>query len=494
MRRLVFQPISNRISRAFDAQVPHMVKLQEQQLQLLLETAKTTAFGKAHDFARIKTYADYRKAVPLITYEQFRPWVDRIAGGESSVLWPGKPKYFALSSGTSSGVKYIPVTPQSLASTMRGKLLYTSNFTSRMGMGAVHNGSFILFADSHHFIKHGEIPAAAISAILSVTKPWYIRNFDYPTRATQEIKSYDEKVTAMIRETMGKRITGIVAMPPWLMLFLQRLPEITGKTFAETYPDFQLLCTSGMSYEPYRQLTEQLIGKPFEQVQAYPSSEGFFGFQYNLGSPDIMLLPQNGLFFEFIPEEELQAAEPRRFNMREVETGVRYALAVSTNGGLWAYMPGDLVEFTSLQPHLIRIVGRVGSILNEFGEHLTVAECEEGIAATAREQQCAVIDFALHAVHGGEREKPVHEWFVAFDAPDADTEKFAAALDAWLVKKSLCYRDLIVGNAMKPLRIKKLQPDAFEKVMQRQGKTGTQLKPLRFLTETQVRMLEEFTS
>lgn len=492
MRRLIFQPISDRISKNFDAQVERVVFLQQQQLHKLLAVTYNTAFGKAHGFENVRSYADYCKATPLISYEQLRPWIDRIAGGEPDVLWPGKPKYFALSSGTSSGVKYIPVTPQSLKGTLHGKLLYTSNFTSRMGMGVVHSGSFILFADSHHFIKHGEIPAAAISAILSVSKPWYIRNFDYPTRATQEINSYDEKVSAMIRETMGKRITGIVAMPPWLMLFLQRLPEITGKTFAEVYPDFKLLCTSGMNYEPYRQLTEKLIGKPFEQVQAYPSSEGFFGFQYNLGSPDLVLLPQNGIFFEFIPEEELSAAEPKRFRLGEVETGVRYALAITTNAGLCAYMPGDIIEFTSLRPHLIRIAGRIGSILNVFGEHLTIAECEEGIAAIAREKNCPVIDFALHAVQGKEHEKPYHEWFVAFEEETAPAELFAAALDAWLVQKSLCYRDLIKGNAMLPLRITMLQPDAFEKVMRRQGKTGTQVKPLRFLSEELARLLAEF--
>lgn len=490
MRRLVFAVAARSICRKLGAQLPAFAALQQQQLQELLVQGRPTSYGRAFGFSSVRTYADFRKATPLIRYETLRPYTDRIAAGENDVLWPGLPDYFALSSGTSSGIKHIPVTQAALLSQRRGRMLHGANFTERLGLGAVHSGRLILFADSHHFVKHGCIPSAAISAILSSTLPWYVKQRDFPSPQTQQLSNYDEKVTAMVRETMGKKITGIVALPPWLLLFLERVETISGKPFSETYPDFQLLSTSGMSFEPYRQRVEELIGKPFVHLQTYPASEGFFGFQYDAGDPSMLLLPHNGIFYEFVREETLHEAQPQRYCISEVETGVRYALVITTNAGLWGYLPGDIVEFTSLQPPKIRIAGREGNILNVFGEHLTTDECETLIAQVCREQNCSITDFALTPVMQQAGELPHHRWLIEFSKAPADLPAFAAHLDALLVAKNLCYRDLIRGKAMQPLKIKMLSKGAFTRAMAAGGKTGAQQKTKRFPGTESVRLLE----
>jgi len=490
LRRLLFPPIAAGLCRKLYAQLDHAAALQKQLLGELLRQGARTAYGKSYGFSSIRSYDDFRKATPLITYEALKPHIERIAAGESDVLWPGRPGYFALSSGTSSGVKHIPVTKGSLNAQRRGRLLHAANFTARLGLGEVHKGNFILFADSHHFVQHGDIPSAAISAILSSTLPSFVKQRDYPSPQTQQLKNYDEKITAMVRETLGKRITGIVALPPWLSMFLKRVPEISGRPFAETYPHFRLLSTSGMSFEPYRQSVQELIGKPFAHLQTYPSSEGFFGFQNALDDPSILLLPQNGIFFEFVPESEMNAAQPKRFLLSEVELNVPYALVISTNAGLWSYLPGDLVEFTSLRPAKVRILGRAGNILNVLGEHLTVHECETLIAQACREHGCSLADFALAAVLPGNGALPFHRWYIEFEKAPASLAAFAARLDELLVAKNLCYRDLIGGKAMRPLEIKMLPPQSFRKAMEQSGKTGTQQKTKRFASAQTVALLD----
>ncbi|TND09909.1 MAG: GH3 auxin-responsive promoter [Bacteroidetes bacterium] len=493
LRRILFTPIARKISRGLYLQLQHSGRLQEELLMRFLRESAKTVYGKQAGFEKIRNYDDYRKALPAVSYEQVKPFINRIAAGESDVLWPGKPDYFALSSGTSSGIKHIPVTRESLQSQKRGRLFHAANFTARLGLGEVHDGNFILFADSHHFVNHGEIPSAAISAILSSNLPWYVKRRDFPSPETQQIKNYDEKIAAMIRETAGQKITGIVALPPWLMMFLKRVPEISGKSFAETYPHFRLLSTSGMSFEPYKAAVQELIGKPFAHVQTYPASEGFFGFQYELNDPSILLLPANGIFFEFIPEEDLGSSSPRRFCLSEVEQNIRYGLVITTNAGLWSYMPGDLVEFTSLQPHKIRIIGRTGNMLNAFGEHLTTDECEMILAQCCSEFQCSISDFVLVPVMQQGNELPYHRWFIEFMKPPAAFPAFAAKLDELLVNKNLCYRDLIRGKAIQELHINVVPAGSFAKLMEQKGKTGTQQKTKRFPDTESVRFLENYS-
>lgn len=463
---------------------------QQKLLSRLLHTAQHTVYGQKHGFGSVRQYDDFRKQTPLIRYDELLPFIDRIAAGESDVLWPGRPGYFALSSGTSSGTKHIPVTKASLQSQRRGRLLHAVNFTHRLGLGGVHRGRFLLFADSHHFVQHGNIPAAAISAILSSTLPRFIKNRDFPSPETQQITNYEGKIDAMIRETAGQNITAIVAMPPWLMLFLKRLHELTGKTLSEYYPDFRLLSTSGMSFEPYRSAATELIGGNFTQLQTYPASEGFVGFQYDAGDPSMVLLPDNGIFFEFIPEEEEGLASPHRYALWEVKTGVRYQLVISTNAGLWAYLPGDVVEFVSTEPYRIRLAGRAGHILNAFGEHLTAGECETLLAQCSREFDTPVRDFMLAPVMQGTTGLPHHHWFIEFLRSPKETAAFALRLQELLVQQNLCYRDLVHGKAITRPRITVLPENGFARLMEWRGKTGVQQKTNRFADEKTAAFLE----
>ena len=483
---------SRRLNRRFQRQLIDVPNVQLQVLQRLVSAAAHTEFGLKHHFSDISSPLDLRQAIPLSTYNDHAPYIQKIADGASDVLWRGRPLYFATSSGTTSGKKYLPITREMLNTQFDATLTNMSNFTYRLGLHDVHKGKWVLFADPPIFHSFGTIKSGALSSILTAEKPKWVNRMSFPTKKTDLIPEYEDKITATARETIGQDIRGIVAMPPLLLLYLRKVEELSGKPFHRVFPNLRIISTAGMSFEPYRDLVQSIVNQKVTYLQAYPASEGYFAFQNEKQDTSMVLLPDSGMFYEFVPVSEMDKPNPRRFWIGEVEIGVPYVIHIHTCAGLWGYNMGDVVEFTQLNPPKLRVLGRVGQSLNAFGEHFTQVEVDTAVAKVVRETGCAVTDFALTPVLVTENGLPRHEWFVEFEN-GADVHQFSQKLDDVLCKQNMCYDDLIRGKALNPLTINSLRRGTFKNLMLETGRAGTQYKTRRFIQTEEAQLLRKIS-
>lgn len=483
---------SRRLTRRFQRQLIDVPNVQLQVLQQLMRSAKYTEFGLKHYFRDITTPEDLRQAIPLSTYNDHAPYIQKIADGASNVLWHGRPLYFATTSGTTSGKKYLPITREILNTQFEATLTNMANFTYHLGLHDVHRGKWVLFADPPIFHPFGTIKSGALSSILTAEKPKWVNQMSFPTRKTNIIPEYEDKITATARETIGHDIRGIVAMPPLLLLYLRKVEELSGKPFNRVFPNLRVIATAGMSFEPYRDLVQSIVNQDVAYLQGYPASEGYFAFQNELHDTSMVLMPNTGIFYEFVPVSEIEKPNPRRLWIQEVEVGVPYVIHIHTCAGLWGYNMGDVVEFTQLNPPKLRILGRVGQSLNAFGEHFTQVEVDSAVAKVVRETGSKVTDFALTPVLISENGLPYHEWFVEFEN-GGDTHKFSQRLDEVLCKQNMCYDDLIRGKALNILTINTLRRGTFKKMMIETGRAGTQYKTRRFIQNDEAQLLKKIS-
>jgi hypothetical protein len=479
LKSTIIQVLADRTKRRLETESRDAVQFQQATFEMLIQKAKPTAFGNEHGFREIKTHRDFTRLVPVRDYEAFRPSIERIVNGEHHVLWPGRPIYFAKTSGTTSGVKYIPITQESIHNHVDCARDALFNMFIRAKLRNLFDGKMIFLSGSPELKELEGIPTGRLSGIVNHWVPSWLKGNQLPSYKTNCIEDWETKVDLIAKETMHADMRLISGIPPWVQMYYERLLELTGKrTVKEIFPNLQLFVYGGVNFEPYRDQLEQLTGGPVASLETFPSSEGFIAFQDTTDVHDGLALQSNaGIFYEFVPVDEIANEHPTRLTLPEVETGKQYAMVLTTNAGLWAYNLGDTIEFTSTAPYRLRVTGRTKQFISAFGEHVIVKEVEEALRETVRKHPCTVLEFTVAPqVHAGNGEKPYHEWWIEFGDAPQEMALFARDLNAAMVDQNLYYHDLIAGNILQPLIVRRLPKGSFKSFMHSLGKLGGQNK------------------
>jgi len=498
-RSFIISPFAKNIARSIDRWSVEAVVRQEKIFQKLISQAAHTAFGRDHDFSNIRTYEDFKKAVPIRDYEELKNYIEKIKNGEKDILWPGLPAYFAKTSGTTSGVKYIPMSKESTPLHFGTARNASFNYFARTGNGQWLDGKMIFLSGSPELEETGGIPTGRLSGISNHLVPGWLRTNQLPSWKTNCIEDWEEKLERIVDETVNADMRLISGIPPWVQMYYERLLERTGKrTVKEIFPNYSLFAYGGVNFEPYRAKLEELVGGHVDSVETYPASEGFIAFQDafpNVGrvlnpsdvKTGLLLNADAGMFFEFVPADEIFNENPTRLWLRDVEIGVNYALILNTNAGLWGYNIGDTVQFVSKNPYRIVVTGRVKHFISAFGEHVIGKEVEEAILPVANASGARIVEFTVAPqVNPPEGGLPYHEWFIEFDTPPADLAAFAADVDLRMRTQNIYYDDLITGNILRPLKIRVMRRDAFREYMKSQGKLGGQNKVPRLANDRKI--------
>jgi hypothetical protein len=487
-RSFLVRPFAKSIARDIDRWSAQAIDCQEKTRAQLVARAAHIAFGRDHRFAEIKHYEDFKKAIPIRDYEDLKPYIERVKNGEPDVLWPGRPAYFAKTSGTTSGVKYIPMSHESTPlhfGTARNALF---NYFARTGKGQWLDGKMIFLSGSPELGTTNGIPTGRLSGISNHLVPAWLRTNQLPSWRTNCIEDWEEKLEHIVNETVSADMRLISGIPPWVQMYYERLLERTGKrTVREIFPHYSVFVWGGVNFEPYRAKLEELVGGPMDTVETYPASEGFIAFQDAFPSQGLLLNANAGVFFEFVPADEIFNENPTRLWLRDVQIGVNYALVLHTNAGLWGYDIGDTVQFVSKNPYRIVVTGRVKHFISAFGEHVIGKEVEEALLPVARAAGVRIVEFTVAPqVNPPEGGLPYHEWFVEFDNPPADLDAFALQVDAAMREQNIYYDDLLTGNILRALKIRPLCRDAFREYMKSEGKLGGQNKVPRLANDRKI--------
>ena len=444
----------------------------------LLNKAKLTAFGQDHGFETIQTYQDFKKSVPIRDYEQLRPYIERVAAGEANVLWPGKPLYFAKTSGTTSGVKYIPISKESMPEHIKAARNALLGYIHETGDTSFVNGKMIFLQGSPVLEKKSGIDTGRLSGIVAHHVPAYLQKNRLPSYETNCIDDWETKVDAIVAETLHQDLRLISGIPPWVQMYFDKLSQVAkGKKVKDIFKNFSLFVYGGVNFEPYRAKLEEAIGKKVASIETYPASEGFIAYQDSQADKGLLLLADAGIFFEFIPVAEYFNENPTRLSLADVALDTNYALILNTSAGLWGYSIGDTIKFVSKQPYKIMVTGRIKHFISAFGEHVIAEEVESALLAVAAKQAVQITEFTVAPqVNPPEGGLPYHEWFIEFVQPPKELASFAAALDEAMQQKNSYYHDLIAGKILQPLHIRLVQKDGFIEYMRTQGKLGGQNK------------------
>lgn len=460
---------------------------QEKVFQELIEKAKDTKFGKDHDFKNIKSYADFSKKVPVRDYEELRFYVDKMVAGEEDILWPGKPLYYAKTSGTTSGAKYIPLTKDSMPSHINAARNAILCYIAETGNAKFVDGKMIFLQGSPEMEEKNGVKLGRLSGIVAHYVPSYLQKNRMPSWETNCIDDWETKVDAIVEETRSENMSVISGIPSWVQMYFERLQQKTGKKVGELFPNFDLFIYGGVNYEPYRSKFENLIGRKVDSIELYPASEGFFAFQDKQTEKGMLLQLDSGMFYEFIKADEFFEENPKRLSIGEVETGVNYVMLVSSNAGLWAYNIGDTVQFTSTNPYRVMVSGRIKHFISAFGEHVIAKEVEEAMQEATAATKARISEFTVAPqITPKNEELPYHEWFIEFEKEPEDLAKFSKTLDESLQKQNSYYFDLIEGKILQPLKISRVPENGFQQYMKSIGKLGGQNKLPRLANDRKI--------
>ncbi len=477
IRSLLSKPLATWIASQQKKWASNPIITQEKVFQYLIKAAKNTAFGKDHDFAAIRHHQDFVARVPIRDYEGLRPYIDRIIKGESDILWRGKPSYFAKTSGTTSGVKYIPLTKESIPNHINGARNALLNYVYETGNAGFLDRKLIFLSGSPTLDKKGDILTGRLSGIVNHHVPAYLRSNQMPSYETNCIEDWEAKLEKVIEETLKEDMSLISGIPPWVQMYFDRIEERTGKKIKDVFPNFSLFVQGGVNFEPYKAKLFESIGKKIDSIELFPASEGFFAYQNKQDEEGLLLLLNAGIFYEFIPAEEYFNENPTRLTIGEVEVGKYYALIINNNAGLWGYSLGDTVKFVSTNPYKLIVSGRIKHFISAFGEHVIGEEVEKTLKFGVEQfPETEVVEFTVAPQVTPLEGLPYHEWLIAFAKPPHSLEAFSKALDTQLQKLNIYYEDLVGGGILHPLKITPLQPDAFIHYMKAKGKLGGQNK------------------
>lgn len=444
----------------------------------LIEKAKDTDFGKDHDFKNIKTYKDFTERVPVRDYEELRSYVDEMVSGKPDVLWPGKPLYFAKTSGTTSGAKYIPLTKESMPYHIEAARDAILHYIAETGKAKFVNGKMIFLQGSPELDEKNGIKLGRLSGIVAHYVPSYLQKNRLPSWETNCIEDWETKVDAIVEETKNENMSVISGIPSWVQMYFEQLQKKTGKKVGDLFPEFQLFIYGGVNYEPYRAKFENLIGRKVDSIELYPASEGFFAYQDSQTKKGMLLLLNSGIFYEFIKASEFFDENPQRLRINEVELNTNYVMIISSNAGLWGYNIGDTIQFTSLKPYRVIVSGRIKHFISAFGEHVIAKEVEHALQeAVSQSTHVRINEFTVAPnITPQEGGLPYHQWFIEFQNEPLDITDFAQKIDLALQVQNSYYLDLIKGKILQTLKIVPMKKDSFNDYMKSQGKMGGQNK------------------
>ncbi len=488
VRSKILKPIAKRIAKQIDRWSADAVGAQQEVFEQLIKVGEKTAFGKDHHFKKINSHDAFSAHVPIRDYEDLKPYIERIRKGESDVLWRGRPKYFAKTSGTTSGVKYIPLTKDSIPNhfgTARNALF---NYYARTGNGDFLNGKMIFLSGSPEMTKVGGINTGRLSGIVNHQVPKWLRTNQLPSYQTNCIEEWEDKLENIVNETIDEDMRLISGIPPWVQMYYEHLLERSGKKYIkDIFPNYSVFVYGGVNFEPYRATLEELVGKRLDSVETYPASEGFIAFQDDQNEKGLLLNAYSGIFYEFIPADEILNDNPKRLTLKDIELGVNYAIIINNNAGLWAYNIGDTVEFVSKDPYRLIVTGRIKHFISAFGEHVIGKEVENAVLSVANDEAVKIVEFTVAPqVKPPEGGLPYHEWFIEFEKIPENLSAFAAKVDKMMERQNIYYEDLISGNILQPLKITPLTKDAFRNYMKSQGKLGGQNKVPRLSNDRKI--------
>ncbi|SHG17058.1 GH3 auxin-responsive promoter family protein [Flavobacterium johnsoniae] len=453
------------------------VETQFEVFKSLIQNAKETQFGKDHHFDTIKTFEDFQKNVPVRDYEDLKDYIEKVKIGEENILWKGKPLYFAKTSGTTSGAKYIPLTKESMPTHVNAARNAILHYINETGNADFVDGKMIFLQGSPILTEKHGIKFGRLSGIVAHFVPKYLQKNRMPSWETNCIEDWDTKVNTIVGETIKENMSVISGIPSWVQMYFERLQEKSGgKKIGEIFKNFNLFIYGGVNYEPYRAKFEQMIGKKVDSIELFPASEGFFAYQDSQKEKGMLLLLNSGIFYEFIKADEFFTEKPKRYTIGEVEIGVNYALIVSTNAGLWGYNIGDTIQFTSLKPYRVIVSGRIKHYISAFGEHVIANEVENAMKEATAGTNIVINEFTVAPQITPANGLPYHEWLIEFEKEPENIQAFAEAIDDSMRKQNIYYDDLITGNVLQKVVITRVSKNGFQEYMKSQGKLGGQNK------------------
>ncbi len=448
----------------------------------LVQTARYTEWGRKYGYADISDPDEFRRRVPLQDYEQVKPYVARLRKGEQNLLWPTDTKWFAKSSGTTSDrSKFIPVSREALEDChyKGGKDLIAFHYQQFPESKLYQGMSLVVGGSSNIEQFRADAYSGDLSAIIIRNLPVWVEVRRTPVIETALMENWEEKIERMARETMREDVSCIAGVPSWTLVLMKRILELTGKkNILEVWPNLELFMHGGVSFRPYRAQFEALIPSPtMNYLESYNASEGSFAIQDRHGADDMLLMLDYGIFYEFVPLEEVGSATPRTLLVHEVEVGVSYAIVISTNGGLWRYMPGDTVRFTSVKPYRIQVSGRTRSFINAFGEELIVENADKGVEAACQATGAVVSEYTAAPVYMDEEARGGHEWVIEFSTPPDDLTAFVQVMDDTMRRINSDYDAKRRGDmALRAPYVHVVAPGTFYAWMKQRGKLGGQNK------------------
>ena len=478
LKAALSKPLARSVAKKIKQWSARPIETQQEEFKKLIAKGATTAFGKAHDFAGITDYASFKERVPVRDYEGLSEYFLRVADGEADVVWPGKPIYLAKTSGTTSGAKYIPITKDSMPSHINAAKNALLMYIAETGKADFLGGKMIFLQGSPELEEKSGIPLGRLSGIVAHHVPNYLQRNRMPSFEVNCIDDWETKVDAIVGETLPKDMRLISGIPAWVQMYFERLQEASGgKAIKDVFPNFSLFVYGGVNYDPYRSRFAQLIGKSVDSIELYPASEGFIAFQDSQQEKGMLLILNDGIFYEFIPADEFYNENPTRVSLADVKLGVNYVIILNTNAGLWGYNIGDTIKFVSDDPYRIIVTGRIKHFTSAFGEHVIAEEVESALQAAVAQVPAEVVEFTVAPqVNPPEGELPYHEWFVEFTRMPNDAAQFRTVIDEAMQEQNIYYRDLREGNIVQALKITPIERDGFQKFMKSRGKLGGQNK------------------
>jgi len=463
------------------------VKTQEKVFQEILQKASHTKFGEDHNFSSIKSHQDFVTQVPIRDYEQLKHYVELVVEGQENILWPGKPLYFAKTSGTTSGAKYIPITKESIKQQIEASRNAILNYINETGHTSFVDGRMIFLQGSPVMQEKNGIQLGRLSGISAHYVPNYLQKNRLPSWQTNCIEDWETKVETIVEETINEDMTVIAGIPSWVQMYFERLKAKGGKPIGELFKNFQLFIYGGVNFEPYRAKFEHLMGRKVDSIELFPASEGFFAYQNSQKEKGMLLLLNSGIFYEFVRADEFYNDNAKRVTIKQVELLVNYVMIISTNAGLWAYNLGDTVQFISLKPYKIIVSGRIKHFISAFGEHVIAKEVEEAMQKAVAQTNAQVSEFTVAPQITPEQDElPFHEWFIEFEREPSNMSSFITILDASLQKQNSYYFDLIEGKILQTLKVTSIKKGGFQTFMKSIGKLGGQNKVQRLANDRKV--------
>jgi hypothetical protein len=478
---------ARRIAKRTAKWVNNPIVTQENLFKGLIKKAKKTQFGKDHHFDKIRTHADFVKQIPVRDYEELKPYIEKVVRGDHDILWPKKPIYFAKTSGTTSGVKYIPITEESIKNQVEASRNAILNYIYETGNADFVNGKMIFLQGSPVLKEKNGVKLGRLSGISAHYVPNYLQKNRLPSWETNCIEDWDTKVNEIVKETITEDMTVIAGIPSWVQMYFEKLHAVSNKKVGDLFKNFNLFIYGGVNYEPYRAKFENLIGRKVDSIELFPASEGFFAYQNSQTEKGMLLLLNSGIFYEFVKSDEFFHENPKRITIKDVAIGVNYVMIISTNAGLWAYNLGDTVQFISLNPFKIIVSGRIKHFISAFGEHVIGKEVEAAMQAAIEATDARVNEFTVAPqIAPNVNELPYHEWFVEFQKEPTDMLQFIQVLDKTMQQQNSYYFDLKVGKILQDLKVTTINEGGFNDYMKSIGKLGGQNKVQRLANDRKV--------